>query len=84
VFVAGDEVTGVLDWSQVGAGDALYGLATSTLGHEGHLGDVSAGYDTPSDLRRDRVVIVAKSAGGPLAVEHGFSHQDRMDGRPLA
>ena len=42
VFVEGDEVTGVLDWSEVGPGDALYDLATLTLGHEENLGDVVA------------------------------------------
>ncbi len=46
VFVAGDEVTGVIDWSEAGQGDALYDLATLTLGHQEHLGDVVAGYGT--------------------------------------
>ena len=50
VFVAGDEVTGVLDWSEAGRGDALYDLATLTLGHEDHLGEVVAGYGTGVDL----------------------------------
>ena len=27
VFVEGDEMTGVLDWSEAGPGDALYDLA---------------------------------------------------------
>src|SRR4051794_2447908 len=40
VFVDADEITGVLDWSEAGQGDALYDLATLTLGHEEHLGDV--------------------------------------------
>ena len=46
VFVAGDEVTGVVDWSEASQGDALFDLATLTLGHEEHLGDVVAGYGT--------------------------------------
>ena len=46
VFVDGDEVTGVVDWSEAGQGDALFDLATLTLGHEEHLGDVAAGYGT--------------------------------------
>jgi aminoglycoside phosphotransferase (APT) family kinase protein len=50
VFVDGDEITGVLDWSEAGQGDALYDLATLTLGHEEHLGDVVAGYGTNVDL----------------------------------
>ena len=48
VFVDGDEITGVIDWSEAGHGDALYDLATLTLGHEEHLGDVVAGYGTTS------------------------------------
>jgi aminoglycoside phosphotransferase (APT) family kinase protein len=46
VFVGGDEITGVIDWSEAGRGDALYDLAGLTLGHEEHLGDVVAGYGT--------------------------------------
>ena len=42
VFVDGDEITGVIDWSEAGPGDALYDLAILTLGHEEHLGDVTA------------------------------------------
>ncbi len=53
VFVAGDEVTGVIDWSEASQGDALYDLATLTLGHEKHLGDVIAGYGT--DVDRDLI-----------------------------
>ena len=50
VFVDGDQVTGVLDWSEAGQGDALYDLATLTLGHAEHLGDVVAGYGSDVDL----------------------------------
>ncbi|MDG4757327.1 aminoglycoside phosphotransferase family protein [Micromonospora sp. WMMD710] len=50
VFVDGDEITGVVDWSEAGRGDALYDLASLTLGHERHLGDVVAGYGTEVDL----------------------------------
>jgi aminoglycoside phosphotransferase (APT) family kinase protein len=49
VFVTGDEVTGVLDWSEVAQGDALFDLATLTLGHPEHLGDVVAGYGNEVD-----------------------------------
>ena len=49
VFVAGDEVTGVVDWSEASQGDALFDLATLTLGHKEHLGDVVAGYGTDVD-----------------------------------
>jgi aminoglycoside phosphotransferase (APT) family kinase protein len=43
VFVDGDVVTGIIDWSEAGQGDALYDLASFTLGHEEHLDDVIAG-----------------------------------------
>jgi hypothetical protein len=36
----------VIDWSEGGQGDALYDLASLTLGHKEHLGDVVAGYGT--------------------------------------
>ena len=49
VLVAGDEVTGVIDWSEAARGDPLYDLATLTLGHPDRLGDVIAGYGTSVD-----------------------------------
>src|SRR6478672_608973 len=33
VFVTGDEVTGVIDWSEASQGDAMFDLASLTLGH---------------------------------------------------
>jgi aminoglycoside phosphotransferase (APT) family kinase protein len=53
VFVEGDEVTGVVDWSEASQGDALFDVAILTLGHEEHLGDVVAGYGT--DVDRDLI-----------------------------
>src|SRR4051812_1648339 len=50
VFVDANEVTGVIDWSDAGQGDALFDLAILTLGHEDHLADVVAGYGTDVDL----------------------------------
>ncbi|MFF3967533.1 phosphotransferase family protein [Streptomyces griseorubiginosus] len=50
VFVDGDEVTGIIDWSEAGRGDALHDLATFTLGHEEHLDDVLTGYGKDVDL----------------------------------
>ncbi|WP_090764747.1 phosphotransferase family protein [Nonomuraea maritima] len=50
VFVDGDEVTGVLDWSEAARGDALYDLAVLTLGHEDRLDDVVSGYGADVDL----------------------------------
>ena len=73
VFVDGDEVTGVLDWSEAGQGDPLYDLAILTLGHEEHLGDVIAGYGTDVDLD---VIRGWWSLRSLLAIrwliEHGF------------
>ncbi|MFE6039036.1 phosphotransferase family protein [Streptomyces sp. NPDC056452] len=73
VFVEGDEVTGIIDWSEAGQGDALYDLATFTLGHEEHLDDVIAGYGTDIDLE---VIHAWWSLRSLLAVrwliEHGF------------
>ncbi|MFJ3937760.1 phosphotransferase family protein [Streptomyces parvus] len=73
VFVEEDEVTGIIDWSEAGQGDALYDLATFTLGHEEHLDDVLAGYGGDVDLEVVRAWWAVRSL---LAVrwltEHGF------------
>lgn len=50
VFVDGDELSGVLDCSESGQGDATYDLATLTLAHEEHLNDVIAGYGGEVDI----------------------------------
>ncbi|MFD0548031.1 phosphotransferase family protein [Streptomyces rectiviolaceus] len=73
VFVDGDEITGIIDWSEAGQGDALYDLATLTLGHEEHLGDVVAGYGTDVDLDVIRAWWSLRSLlGVRWLVEHGF------------
>lgn len=53
VFVDGDEVTGIVDWSEAAQGDPLFDLATVTLAHEEHLDDVLAGYG--ADVDRDLI-----------------------------
>ena len=53
VFVDGDEVSGIIDWSEAAQGDALYDLASLTLQHPERLGDVVAGYGT--DVDRDLI-----------------------------
>jgi aminoglycoside phosphotransferase (APT) family kinase protein len=53
VFVDGDQVSGILDWSEAAPGDALYDLATLTLAHQENLDDVLAGYG--SDVDRDLI-----------------------------
>jgi len=50
VFVDGDEITGILDWSEASQGDALYDIAVLTLAHSERLDDVLAGYGTAVDL----------------------------------
>jgi aminoglycoside phosphotransferase (APT) family kinase protein len=73
VFADGDQITGVIDWTEAGRGDALYDLASLTLGHPEHLGDVVAGYGTDVDLE---VIRAGWSLRSLLAVrwlvEHGF------------
>ncbi|MFF9080206.1 phosphotransferase family protein [Streptomyces rubiginosohelvolus] len=75
VFVEGDQVTGIIDWSEAGRGDALYDLATFTLGHEEHLDDVLAGYGADADVDLD-VIHAWWAVRSLLAVrwliEHGF------------
>ena len=73
VFVDGDEITGVLDWSEAGQGDPLYDLATLTLGHEERLGEVVAGYGTDVDLDVIRGWWSLRSLLGiRWLIEHGF------------
>ncbi|MDQ0776093.1 aminoglycoside phosphotransferase (APT) family kinase protein [Streptomyces aurantiacus] len=73
VFVDGDEITGIIDWSEAGRGDALYDLATLTLGHEEHLGDVIAGYGADVDLDVIRAWWSLRSLlGVRWLIEHGF------------
>ncbi|GAA2216083.1 phosphotransferase [Nonomuraea monospora] len=73
VFVEGDEITGVIDWSEAGQGDPMYDLATLTLGHEEHLADVVAGYGADAEVE---VIRAGWSLRSLLAIrwlaEHGF------------
>ena len=73
VFVDGDKVTGIIDWSEASQGDAMYDLAILTLGHEEHLADVAAGYGADVDLD---VIRAWWSLRSLLAIrwliEHGF------------
>ncbi|MFC7550735.1 phosphotransferase family protein [Plantactinospora sp. GCM10030261] len=73
VFVDGDEITGVLDWSEAAQGDALFDLAILTLGHEEHLSDVIAGYgaDVDRDVIRGWWSLRSLLASRWL-IEHGF------------
>ena len=73
VFVEADEVTGVLDWSEAGRGDAHYDLPTLTLGHPEHLDDVLEGYGADVDLDVVRAWWSLRSLTAiRWLVEHGF------------
>lgn len=73
VFVDDDEITGIIDWSEASRGDAMFDLATLTLGHEERLEDLLAGYGTDVDREVIRAwwslrsLLVAR-----WLVEHGF------------
>ncbi|WP_433463498.1 phosphotransferase family protein [Spirillospora sp. CA-128828] len=73
VFTDGDEITGVIDWTEAAQGDALFDLATLTLGHQEHLGDVIAGYGTDVDLDVIRAWWSLRTLR-PIRwlIEHGF------------
>ena len=73
VFMEGDTVTGVLDWSEAGQGDGLYDIAVLTLGHEEQLDDVVAGYGTDVDLDVIRGWWSLRSLVAiRWLIEHGF------------
>jgi Ser/Thr protein kinase RdoA (MazF antagonist) len=73
VFVDGDKITGVIDWTEAGQGDALFDLAILTLGHEEHLADVVAGYGTDVDLDVIRAWWSLRSLQAiRWLIEHGF------------
>ncbi|RBM07421.1 phosphotransferase family protein [Streptomyces sp. PT12] len=73
VFVEGDEITGVIDWSEAGQGDALFDLATLTLGHPERLDDVVAGYGADVDLEVIRAWWSLRSLSAVRwLAEHGF------------
>jgi aminoglycoside phosphotransferase (APT) family kinase protein len=77
VFVDGDDVTGILDWSEASHGDPLYDLAILTLAHEERLADVLDGYgaDVDRDIIRGwwswRSLVVIR-----WLFEHGFGPID--------
>ncbi|HEX6346487.1 phosphotransferase family protein [Umezawaea sp.] len=73
VFVDGDEVTGVIDWSEAAPGDAMSDLATLTLGHEERLDDLLAGYGDDADRDVIRAWWSLRSLmGSRWLIEHGF------------
>ncbi|OZD14748.1 MULTISPECIES: phosphotransferase family protein [Nocardiaceae] len=73
VFVLDDRVTGVIDWSEAAQGDALYDLATLTMGHPEHLPDVLEGYGSAVDREVIRAWWSVRSLRGIRWLhEHGF------------
>ena len=79
VFVDGDEVTGVVDWSEASQGDALFDLATLTLGHPEHVDDVAAGYGTNVDRDLIRAWWSLRCLlNVRWLVEHGFGSPEEM------
>jgi aminoglycoside phosphotransferase (APT) family kinase protein len=74
VFVDDDDkVTGVIDWSEASRGDAMYDLASLTLGHEERLAEVLAGYGTDVDLDAIRGWWSLRSLrASRWLIEHGF------------
>src|SRR6187549_104753 len=79
VFVDGDEITGIIDWSEASQGDALFDLATLTLGHQQQLDDVIAGYG--SDVDRDLIRAwwsLRSLSNVRWLSEHGFGSPDGM------
>jgi aminoglycoside phosphotransferase (APT) family kinase protein len=78
VFVDGDQITGVMDWSEAAPGDAMYDLATLTLGHEERIDDVVAGYGTDVDLDMIRAWWSVRSLqAARWLIEHGFDPSAR-------
>ncbi|MFC8534539.1 phosphotransferase family protein [Streptomyces sp. NPDC057249] len=68
-----DEVTGIIDWSEAARGDALFDLATLTLGHEERLGELVAGYGAGVDTDIVRAWWSLRSLTAyRWLVQHGF------------
>lgn len=73
IFVADDQVTGIIDWSSAGPGDPLHDLAVLTLGHPEHLDDVVVGYGQGADIEVIRGWWSYRSLTAiPWLVDHGF------------
>ncbi|MDQ2699598.1 MAG: phosphotransferase, partial [Actinomycetota bacterium] len=73
VFVDGDEVTGIIDWSEAAPGDAMFDLAILTLGHEERLDDLLTGYGAGADRSVIRAWWSLRSlVASRWLIEHGF------------
>ncbi|WP_329477716.1 phosphotransferase [Kribbella sp. NBC_01484] len=78
VFVAGDKITGVIDRSEASQGDAMFDLASLTLGHEERLADLVAGYGADVDLEVIRAWWSLRSLGRPAGWSSTASTQTRQ------
>ncbi|WP_223628082.1 phosphotransferase family protein [Microbacterium sp. EST19A] len=73
VFTDGDDVTGIIDWSEAASGDAMFDLAILTLGHEERLEDLLAGYGADADPDVIRAWWSLRSlVASRWLLEHGF------------
>lgn len=73
VFLEDDEVVGIIDWSGASCGDAMFDLATLTLGHEEHLEDLLTGYGEGADREVIRAWWSLRSLNiSRWLIEHGF------------
>jgi aminoglycoside phosphotransferase (APT) family kinase protein len=73
IFVDGDNLTGVIDWSEASQGDAMFDLATLSLGHEECLPDLLAGYGPDADIDIIRAWWSLRSlSASRWLITHGF------------
>ncbi|MBW8826337.1 MAG: phosphotransferase [Acidobacteria bacterium] len=79
VFVDGNEVTGIIDWSEASQGDAFFDLAVLTLAHEEHLDHVLDGYGSDVDRNLIRAWWSLRSLFGVRwLTEHGYGAPDDL------
>ena len=79
IFVEGDEVTGIIDWSGAAQGDPMFDLAVLTYGHPEHLDDIVAGYGDGFDVDAIRGWWSFRCLEAiPWLVEHGYGPAEQM------
>ena len=79
LFVDGNRVSGIIDWSEARQGDPLFDIASLTLGNEDRLDDFVAGYG----LGVDRDVVRGWWAwrclvGIPWLVDNGYGDPETL------